>query len=100
MNNDIEGKSGDWRQARAVLLAKEKRLTKLQDELAAERRRLPRVLVEKSYVFDGPHGKVSLDQLFADQPQLLLYHFMFAPNVGGWPDAACPGCSMFIDSIG
>jgi len=90
----------DWRQARAALLAKEKQLTKLQDELAAERRRLPQVVVEKQYVFEGPTGEVSLDQLFAGRPQLLLYHFMFAPNVGGWPDAACPGCSMFTDNIG
>jgi len=100
MNNDLSGNSREWQQARAALLAKEKQLTKLQDELAAERRRLPRVLIKDEYVFEGPQGKVSLDQLFAGRPQLLLYHFMFAPNVGGWPDAACPGCSMFTDNIG
>jgi predicted dithiol-disulfide oxidoreductase (DUF899 family) len=100
MNNDLSGNSRDCQQARAAFLVKEKQLTKLQDELAAERRRLPRVLVEDRYVFEGPQGKISLDQLFAGRPQLLLYHFMFAPNVGGWPDAACPGCSMFTDNIG
>jgi len=100
MNNDLSGNSREWQQARAALLAKEKQLTKLQDELAAERRRLPRVLIKDEYVFEGPQGKVSLDQLFGGRPQLLLYHFMFAPNVGGWPDAACPGCSMFTDNIG
>ncbi|HEU4655777.1 MAG TPA: DUF899 domain-containing protein [Steroidobacteraceae bacterium] len=92
--------TNDWQKARAALLVKEKQLTKLQDELAAERRRLPRVLVEKQYRFDGPSGPITLGELFAGRPQLLLYHFMFAPTVGGWPDAACPGCSMFIDNLG
>ncbi len=92
--------TNDWQKARAALLAKEKQLTKLQDELAAERRRLPRVLVEKQYRFDGPSGPITLGELFAGRPQLLLYHFMFAPTVGGWPHAACPGCSMFIDNLG
>jgi predicted dithiol-disulfide oxidoreductase (DUF899 family) len=100
MSKITDRTANDWQQARADLLAKEKQLTKLQDQLAAERRRLPHVLVDKQYVFDGPRGEVPLAQLFAGRPQLLLYHFMFAPKVGGWPDAACPGCSMFIDSIG
>jgi predicted dithiol-disulfide oxidoreductase (DUF899 family) len=89
-----------WREARAALLYKEKQLTKLQDELAAERRRLPHVRIDRPYSFDGPTGPISLAQLFEGRPQLLLYHFMFAPSVTGWPDAGCRGCSMFVDSIG
>jgi predicted dithiol-disulfide oxidoreductase (DUF899 family) len=91
---------GEWRAARNALLAKEKELTHARDALAAERRRLPMVRVEKDYVFDSPEGKVSLPELFGGRSQLLLYHFMFAPGVSGWPSAGCPGCSMFTDNIG
>jgi predicted dithiol-disulfide oxidoreductase (DUF899 family) len=90
----------EWRAAAAALLAKEKELTHARDALAAERRRLPMVRVEKQYMFAGPQGEVSLLDLFDGRPQLLLYHFMFAPGVNGWPTAGCPGCSMFMDSIG
>jgi predicted dithiol-disulfide oxidoreductase (DUF899 family) len=90
----------EWRAAREALLVKEKQLTRARDALAAERRRLPMVRIDKSYVFDGPAGKRSLLDLFEDRPQLLLYHFMFAPGVDGWPAAGCPGCSMFTDNIG
>ena len=90
----------EWRAARAELLAKEKELTHARDALAAQRRQLPMVRVEKDYVFDAPEGKVALLDLFEGRSQLLLYHFMFAPGVHGWPTAGCPGCSMFIDNIG
>jgi predicted dithiol-disulfide oxidoreductase (DUF899 family) len=90
----------EWRAARQALLAREKDLTHARDALAAERRRLPMVRVEKEYVFLGPEGNVSLRDLFAGRRQLLLYHFMFAPGVHGWPAAGCPGCSMFVDNIG
>jgi predicted dithiol-disulfide oxidoreductase (DUF899 family) len=90
----------EWRQARAALLAREKELTHARDALAAQRRRLPMVKIETSYVFEGPGGRPSLLDLFAGRRQLLLYHFMFAPGVSGWPNAACPGCSMFLDNIG
>lgn len=90
----------EWQTARAALLAKEKELTRARDALAAERRRLPMVRVEKDYVFAGPGGNVQLLELFEGRRQLLLYHFMFAPGVHGWPAAGCPGCSMFIDNIG
>jgi predicted dithiol-disulfide oxidoreductase (DUF899 family) len=86
----------EWEDARQRLLAKEKDATKARDALAAERRRLPRVEIEKQYVFDGPDGKASLVDLFEGRRQLLLYHFMFGPN----QDAGCDGCSMFIDQIG
>jgi predicted dithiol-disulfide oxidoreductase (DUF899 family) len=86
----------EWQAAREQLLAKEKAATRARDALAAERRRLPRVEIEKQYAFDGPEGKASLVDLFEGRRQLLLYHFMFGPN----QDAGCDGCSMFIDQIG
>ena len=90
----------EWRAASDALLAKEKALTRARDALAAERRKLPMVKVEQQYLFDGVDGAVSLFELFEGRPQLLLYHFMFAPGVDGWPSAGCPGCSMFTDNIG
>ena len=91
---------GEWEAARKKLLTKEKAMTRALDALAAERRRLPMVLIDKKYVFDGPNGKVSLLELFEGRRQLILYHFMFAPSVSGWPSAGCPGCSLVIDQIG
>jgi predicted dithiol-disulfide oxidoreductase (DUF899 family) len=90
----------EWQVAADALRAKEKELTHARDALAAERRRLPMVRVENDYVFTGSKGEVSLLDLFDGRPQLLLYHFMFAPGVHGWPSAGCPGCSMFLDNIG
>ena len=86
----------EWQQAHDALLAKEKDATRAQDALAAERRRLPRVRIDKDYAFDAPDGKVTLPDLFEGRSQLLLYHFMFGPN----QDAGCDGCSMFVDQIG
>jgi predicted dithiol-disulfide oxidoreductase (DUF899 family) len=90
----------EWTQARKAHLIKEKEFTHARDALAAERRRLPMTRIDKDYVFEGPGGKVSLLDLFEGRSQLLLYHFMFAPGVSGWPSAGCPGCTMFTDSIG
>jgi predicted dithiol-disulfide oxidoreductase (DUF899 family) len=90
----------EWRKAREAFLAKEKELTHARDALAAERRRLPMERVEKKYVFEGPNGDVSLLDLFEGRLQLLLYHFMFAEGVDGWPEAGCSGCSMFMDNLG
>ncbi len=90
----------EWQKASDAFLVKEKKATRERDALAAERRRLPMVKIEKKYLFDGPKGKVSLLDLFEDRRQLLLYHFMFAPPVGGWPDAGCVGCSMVTDQFG
>jgi len=92
--------AAEWRQAHDAFLAREKELTHARDALAAERRRLPMVKVETRYVFEEPDGRPSLLDLFAGRRQLLLYHFMFAPGVSGWPSAGCPGCSMFLDNIG
>jgi predicted dithiol-disulfide oxidoreductase (DUF899 family) len=90
----------EWQRARDQLLTKEKAATRARDALAAERRRLPMVKIEKKYVFDGPQRKVSLLDLFEGRRQLIIYHFMFAPDVEGWPLAGCPGCSMVVDHIG
>jgi len=90
----------EWAAARERLLVKEKAATRAQDALAAERRRLPMVKIEKDYRFDGPRGKVSLLDLFEGRRQLLIYHFMFAPEVGGWPTAGCVGCSLCVDFFG
>jgi predicted dithiol-disulfide oxidoreductase (DUF899 family) len=90
----------EWERARSELLIKEKATTRARDALAAERRRLPMVRIEKEYVFEGPGGKVRLQDLFEGRRQLIIYHFMFAPDVEGWPSAGCPGCSMVVDHIG
>ncbi len=90
----------EWRAAQEKLLAKEKAATRARDALAAERRRLPMVRIDKDYRFEGPGGKVGLLDLFEGRRQLILYHFMFAPGVDGWPEAGCSGCSFFADQIG
>jgi predicted dithiol-disulfide oxidoreductase (DUF899 family) len=90
----------EWQDALERLRVKEKEATRARDELAAERRRLPMVGVEKDYVFDGPEGKVPLLDMFEGRRQLIVYHFMFQPGAPGWPSAGCDGCSMFVDNIG
>jgi predicted dithiol-disulfide oxidoreductase (DUF899 family) len=87
--------AAEWQTALETLRAKEKQATRVRDELAAERRRLPRVHIEKDYVFDGLEGKATLLDLFEGRTQLLLYHFMFGPN----QDVGCDGCSMVVDQI-
>src|SRR5262245_41482662 len=89
----------EWRAAREQLLAKEKALTRSCDALAAERRRMPWMAVEKNYVFDGPKGKLSLLDLFEGRRQLIVYRAFFEPGVRGWPEHACIGCSMLADQV-
>jgi len=90
----------EWLVAHEALLTKEKEATRARDALAAERRRQPMVRIEEDYVFAGPDGPARLLDLFAGRRQLVLYHFMFAPGVDGWPEAGCPGCSFFVDQVG
>jgi predicted dithiol-disulfide oxidoreductase (DUF899 family) len=90
----------EWEAAHQALLAKEKEATRARDALAAERRRQPMVRIDKDYVFEGPNGKARLLDMFEGRRQLILYHFMFAPDVDGWPEAGCDGCSMFVDQVG
>jgi predicted dithiol-disulfide oxidoreductase (DUF899 family) len=89
----------EWETELNKLRVKEKAATRARDALAAERRRLPMVRIDKSYVFAGPDGEVSLLDLFEGRRQLLLYHFMFGPGAPGWPEKGCDGCSMVVDQI-
>ena len=89
----------EWEAARQRLLVKEKELTRARDALAAERRRMPWLAVQKEYVFDGPAGKVSLPDLFEGRRQLVVYRAFFEPGVYGWPGHACPGCSLMADQV-
>jgi predicted dithiol-disulfide oxidoreductase (DUF899 family) len=82
-----------WLAERKALLAREKALTQLQDQVARERRALPWVRVEKSYVFDTPDGRRTLADLFDGRRQLVVQHFMFGP---GW-EQGCPSCSYMAD---
>ena len=89
----------EWEAARQQLLVKEKELTRARDALAAERRRMPWLAVEKNYEFDGPEGKASLLDLFDGRRQLIVYRAFFEPGVVGWPEHACVGCSMVADQV-
>ena len=85
----------EWLSARKTLLAKEKEFTRLRDELSQQRRELPWEAVDKDYVFEGPDGKESLSGLFGESSQLIVYHFMFAPE---W-EAGCSSCSFWADNF-
>jgi predicted dithiol-disulfide oxidoreductase (DUF899 family) len=89
----------EWEAARKRLLAKEKKLTRARDALAAERRRMPWLAVEKNYAFHGPKGKATLLDLFEGRRQLIIYRAFFEPGVTGWPEHACVGCSMVADQV-
>ena len=89
----------EWDAALSQLLKKEKALTRARDALAAERRRMPWLAVEKQYEFDGPRGRASLLDLFEGRRQLIVYRAFFEPGVHGWPDHACPGCSLVADQV-
>ena len=89
----------EWEAARQKLLVKEKEITRARDALAAERRRMPWLAVEKDYQFDGPNGKASLLDLFDGRRQLIVYRAFHEPGVFGWPDHACRGCSMVADQV-
>jgi predicted dithiol-disulfide oxidoreductase (DUF899 family) len=85
----------EWVGARRKLLAREKELTHLQEQVAEERRTLPWVKVEKNYVFDTPQGRKTLSDLFDGRSQLIVYHFMFGPD---WQEG-CVGCSFLSDHV-
>jgi predicted dithiol-disulfide oxidoreductase (DUF899 family) len=89
----------EWQTAVDELRVKEKAATRARDALAAQRRRLPMVRIDKDYHFVSADGQKRLLDLFEGRRQLILYHFMFAPDVQGWPTAGCPGCSMFVDQV-
>jgi predicted dithiol-disulfide oxidoreductase (DUF899 family) len=85
----------EWLIARKDLLKREKELTRLRDQLAAERRALPWVKIEKKYVFDALEGEVTLAELFDGRSQLFIKHFMLGPG----QKMQCVGCSLEVDHI-
>jgi predicted dithiol-disulfide oxidoreductase (DUF899 family) len=85
----------EWLAARKEFLRKEKEFTRLRDELSQQRRELPWEKVEKQYVFEGAQGKQTLAELFDGKSQLVVYHFMLAPE---W-EAGCPSCSFWADNF-
>ena len=94
----------EWIAQRKALLAKEKEFTRLRDELSAQRRDLPWERVTKKYVFDGPRGTETLEQLFDGRSQLVIYHAMFDPKTATprtpyTKEAACPLCSFWMDNF-
>jgi len=95
MNDHAIVSSDEWIRARKELLVKEKEFTRLRDQLSQLRRELPWEKVAKTYVFDGPNGKETLADLFDGRSQLIVYHFMYAPD---W-DAGCPSCSFWADNF-
>ncbi|MBX3623310.1 MAG: DUF899 domain-containing protein [Rhizobacter sp.] len=84
-----------WLAERRALLAREKALTHLHDEIAAQRRALPWVRLDKPYVFESPDGPRTLADLFDGRRQLVVQHFMLAP---GWAQG-CPSCSFMADHV-
>lgn len=85
----------EWLEARKQFLIKEKEFTRLRDQLSQQRRDLPWKAVDKKYIFGGPNGKQTLQELFDGRSQLIVYHFMFDPD---W-EAACPHCSFWADNF-
>jgi predicted dithiol-disulfide oxidoreductase (DUF899 family) len=99
MNNPTIVSEQDWERAREALLVKEKEVTCAQDVLAAERRRMPWLAIDRKYAFNAPDGRASLLDLFHGRRQLVLYRAFFEPGVHGWPEHACPGCSLMADQV-
>jgi predicted dithiol-disulfide oxidoreductase (DUF899 family) len=89
----------EWSKAHRAMLVKEKAQMNARDALVAERRRMPWMTVEADYAFEGPKGRVSLLDLFEGRRQLIVYRAFFAPEVHGWPEHACVGCSMVADQV-
>lgn len=84
-----------WQAEMEKLLAAEKKLTRQRDAVNAQRRRLPMVKIEKTYTLQSEMGPLSFPDLFEGRRQLIVYHFMFAPDA----DAGCPGCSWLTDAM-
>src|SRR3954452_25579839 len=90
----------EWNAAREEMLVEEKEMTRARDALAAKRRRMPWMAVEKEYRFEGPTGPVTLLDLFEGRRQLIVYLFYYAPDVttyarpgDSYPERGCAGCS-------
>jgi predicted dithiol-disulfide oxidoreductase (DUF899 family) len=89
----------EWETAVAGMTEREKEVAAAMHQLAAARKRMPMVAVERDYEFEGPAGRRSLPELFEGRSQLVLYRFFFEEGVDGWPDAGCVGCSSVADGI-
>jgi predicted dithiol-disulfide oxidoreductase (DUF899 family) len=96
----------EWETARQKLLVKEKELTRARDAMAAERRRMPWMAVEKDYRFEGPSGAANLADLFEGRRQLIVYRAFYEPDIttypegeGTYPERACVGCSLVADQV-
>jgi predicted dithiol-disulfide oxidoreductase (DUF899 family) len=89
----------EWAAARERLHVKEKAHSRARDALAAERRRMPWLAVEKEYAFIGPNGRMSLLDLFGGRRQLIVYRAFMEPGAGRWPERGCIGCSMIADQV-
>jgi predicted dithiol-disulfide oxidoreductase (DUF899 family) len=95
----------EWQRAREELLVTEKEHTRARDALAAKRRRMPWMAVEREYDFEGPEGPGTLADLFGGRRQLVVYRAFYGPEVtlyadgGSYPERACPGCSMVADQV-
>jgi predicted dithiol-disulfide oxidoreductase (DUF899 family) len=95
----------EWEAAREELLTREKAFTRARDALAAERRRMPWMAVEKDYRFEGPNGEAGLLDLFDGRRQLIVYRFFYGPEVtsyaggGAYPGRGCVGCSFVADQV-
>jgi predicted dithiol-disulfide oxidoreductase (DUF899 family) len=95
MKHATTGSKAEWLEARKKLLAKEKEFTRMRDQLSAERRALPWLRLDKEYRFEGPKGTQTLAELFEGRSQLVVYHFMFAPD---W-EVGCKSCSFWADNF-
>ena len=93
--HEISGRE-EWLAARRDLLTREKQLTRLTDEIARERQALPWVKVDEPYAFDTPDGTKTLAELFDGRSQLLVYHFMYSPEIDG---GFCKSCSLLADHL-
>jgi len=99
MNTPQKVSAQEWEAAREQLLVKEKELTRARDALAAQRRRMPWLEIDKQYRFEGPDGSARLLDLFEGRRQLIVYRFFYEPGVSGWPDTGCYGCSFLADQV-
>jgi predicted dithiol-disulfide oxidoreductase (DUF899 family) len=99
MQNPPIVSAGEWKAASQRMHDKEKAHSRARDALAAERRRMPWLAMEKEYRFVGPEGELSLLDLFEGRRQLIVYRAFFEPGVSRWPERACIGCSMVADQV-
>jgi predicted dithiol-disulfide oxidoreductase (DUF899 family) len=97
----------EWQAAHEKMLVKEKEMTRARDALAAQRRRMPWMAVEKKYRFEGPNGPASLVDLFEGRRQLIVYRAFYEPGIttdgggkyGKYPERGCIGCSFVADQV-